>query len=371
MEVNNFDVYRVLQKHLDKMPVGFPATESGLELRVLHFVFSPEEAQLALKLRFQAEPLKKIYKRVKKTGITMEELEEKLDRMYEKGAINYGKVDEGGKEVKYYGCAPFAIGFYEYQLKRMTKEFVQDAHQYLETTFIHEYNKTGIPQLRVIPIEQGVEVEKSISSYDEFRTVIENIGSPIAVAECVCRNSMELLGKPCKKTNLNESCFSFRTAAKMFISKGFAREITKEEAFEILKNAEEDGLVLQAGNSQRPFAMCTCCGCCCGVLTNQNKLIEPAQFFATNFYAEVDPDLCIGCGKCEERCNMEAILIEDDVSQVDKNRCIGCGVCIPTCTAEAIKLLKREEEIVPPKNTAATYMAIMDKKAELARAKKI
>jgi ferredoxin len=156
----------------------------------------------------------------------------------------------------------------------------------------------------------------------------------------------------------------------MFISKGFAREITKEEAFNILKKAEEDGLVLQPGNSQRPFAMCTCCGCCCGLLSNQNKLIDPAKFFATNFYAEVDPDLCVGCGICEERCNMDAILIEDDVSQVDKNRCIGCGVCVPTCTAEAIKLLKKEEEIVPPKNTAATYRAIMDKKAELARVDK-
>jgi electron transport complex protein RnfB len=52
------------------------------------------------------------------------------------------------------------------------------------------------------------------------------------------------------------------------------------------------------------------------------------------------------------------------------NRCIGCGVCVPTCPQDAIKLRKKEEEIVPPKNTAATYMAIMDKKAELARMEK-
>lgn len=367
----NVDVYRELQKHLDKMPVGYPATESGLELRILKFIYTPEEAQLTLNLNFQAEPLKKIYRRVKKTGISIEELEEKLDTMYRKGAINFGKRIEEGKEIKYYATAPFAIGFYEYQLNRMTKEFAKDAHEYLENTFIKdEYNKSGVPQLRTIPIEQSLEHELLVSSYDNFRTMIENVGEPIAVANCICRTSMDLLDTPCKKTNLRESCFSFRTAARTYIEQGFAREITKEEALEIVKKAEEDGLVLQPGNSQRPFVLCTCCGCCCEILTSEKMIAEPAQFFATNFYAEVDQDLCIGCGICVERCNMDAVHLEDDISHVDKTKCIGCGVCVPTCTEEAIKLYKKEQEIVPPINTISTYNAIMDKKAELARAEK-
>ena len=371
MTEKSLDVYRELQKHLDKMPVGFPATESGLELRVLQFVFTPKEAQLATKLKYQPGPLKKIYRKVKNMGISIEELEQKLNAMYEKGAINFGKRVEGGEEIKYYGCAPFAIGFYEFQLNRMTKEFVQDAREYTETSFIKdEYNKTGIPQLRTIPIEQSIDYELSISSYDDFRSVIENIGEPISVSECICRNGMALLGKPCEKTKLRESCFSFRTAARIRIDKGLARKITKEETLEILKQAEKDGLVLAPANSQRPFVICTCCGCCCDLLISQKKLANPAQFFATNFYAEVDTDLCEGCGICEERCNMDAIQIEDNISQVDKTRCIGCGVCVSTCATEAIKLYKKEEEIVPPKNTAATYMAIMDKKAELASTEK-
>jgi len=295
MNEKDLDVYRELQKHLDTMPVGFPATKSGLELRVLQFIFTPEEAQLATKLKYQPEPLKKICRRVKKTGISMEELEQKLDIMYKKGAINFGKRIEGDEEIKYYGCAPFAIGFYEFQLNRMTKEFTKDAREYIKTVFVKdEYNKTGIPQLRTIPIEQSIDYELYISSYDEFRSVIENIGEPIAVSECICRKGMALLGHPCEKTNLHESCFTFRTAAKVRIDQDLAREITKEEALEILKKNEEDGLVLQPSNSQRPFVMCTCCGCCCDLLISQKKLVEPAQFFATNFYAEVDPDLCEG-----------------------------------------------------------------------------
>jgi len=104
--------------------------------------------------------------------------------------------------------------------------------------------------------------------------------------------------------------------------------------------------VLQPGNSQKPMNICTCCGCCCGVLSSQKQIPELAQFFATNYYAEVDADLCIGCGICEDRCNLDAINIEDDISEVNKARCIGCGVCVPTCTSEAISLIKKDEETV-------------------------
>ena len=371
MAEENLDVYRALQQHLDKMPIGYPATESGVELRVLKHLFTPEEAKLALKLKFNVDPLKKIYARIKKSGIAIESLEQQLDEMYQKGLINRGKRKEGDKEIKYYANAPLVIGMFEYQLKRLKKEFLEDFQEYLEEAFWEkEFNKTGIPQLRTIPIEQSLDYQQTISTYDDLRLMIENIGEPISVAECVCRKSNELLGKPCEKTKLQESCFQFRTSAKLYIEKGLARKIAKEEALKILEKAEEDGLVLQPGNSQRPGNICTCCGCCCEVLTNQKRLPEPAQFFATNYYAKVDQDLCAGCGTCEDRCNMNAVHVEDIIAVVDIESCIGCGVCVPTCTTEAISLKKKEEETIPPKNTYATLIAIMDKKAELARAEK-
>ena len=67
---------------------------------------------------------------------------------------------------------------------------------------------------------------------------------------------------------------------------------------------------------------------------------------------------------------MNAIHVEDAVAVVNLARCIGCGACVPTCTSEAIRLNKKEVEITPPKNTVETYLAIMDKKAELARIEK-
>ena len=371
MEQENIDYYRELQKHLDKMPVGYPATESGIEIKILKHLFSPEQAQIALKLNFIAEPLRRIFKRLKKVGYSLEALENKLDDMYFEGLINRGIVKEGETENKYYGSAPIAIGFFEYQLNRLTPEFFKDAHEYLTSTyFMEEYDSSGIPQLRVIPLDQTVNYEQSIAQYDDLKAVIENIGEPIAVMDCICRKGADLIGEPCTKTKLIESCFTFRNAAKMSIEKGLARAVTKEEALEILKKAEEEGLVLQPGNSQRPMNICTCCGCCCGVLKGHKQFPEISHLFATNYYAEVDTELCVGCGTCEDRCNVDAVHLEDDIAVVDKTRCIGCGVCVPTCTSEAMTLIKKEEEILPPKNTMATYTKIMDKKAELARAAK-
>jgi electron transport complex protein RnfB len=364
------DIFRRLQEHLDTMPVGFPATQSGVEIKILKHLFTPEYAEIALKLKFQPEPLKRLYKRFKKSGMQLEELEQKLDDMYFKGLINRGTRSIGETEEKLYAAATLIIGMYEYQLGKLTKEFYTDHEQYADEAFIDEYNSSGIPQLRVIPIEETLEYEQGIASYDDMRELIESIGEPIAVAECICRQAKELMEEPCTKTKLAESCFSFRAAAKSYLEKGLARQISKEDALELLRKAEEDGLVLQPGNSLRPMNICTCCGCCCGILTHQKKIPEPAKFFATNFYAEVDENSCLGCGTCVERCNMDAIEVEDAIAKVDLTRCIGCGVCVPTCTSDAIKLFKKEGETLPPRNTLATYMTIMDKKAELARADK-
>jgi electron transport complex protein RnfB len=201
------DVYRKLQEHLDSMPVGFPPTKSGVEIKILKHLFTSEEAEIALKLRFQPEPLKKIYRRFKRSGIQLEELEKQLDNMYFKGLIHRGARDIGDSMEKYYAVAPLAIGIYEYQLGKLTKNFYTDHEQYVDEAFIKEYNSSGIPQLRVIPIEETLDYEQSIASYDDMRELIENIGEPIAVAECICRQAKDMMGEPCSKTSLIESCF--------------------------------------------------------------------------------------------------------------------------------------------------------------------
>jgi Na+-translocating ferredoxin:NAD+ oxidoreductase RNF subunit RnfB len=147
----------------------------------------------------------------------------------------------------------------------------------------------------------------------------------------------------------------FGLAAQMYIDLGWAREINKEEALEILKKNEEEGLIFQPSNSQKVDFICSCCGCCCEALESYKLIPNPAGIVSTNFYANIDPDLCTGCGTCNDRCHMEAITLEDDVSSINREYCIGCGNCVSACPNEAIELLKKEKQFTPTLTMADYY----------------
>lgn len=371
MSEKDLDVFKELALHLDKMPIGYPPTESGVEIRLLKHVFTPEQAKLAARLNFMPEVLKKVHRRVKKEGISIEELEKKLDEMFLKGLINRASIKrDQGVEETYYFNAPLVVGIFEFQLDKLTKEFAEDFDLYTNEAFRNELARTKIPQLRTIPIGKSITPEMKIATYDDLKKFIETTDGPIGIQDCICRQKKNLEGESCKKVKTNEVCWSFGFAAKMYQEKGLNRLLSKDEALDIVRMAEKKGLVLQPGNSQVPIFMCMCCGCCCEDLYNKKRMGVPAEFFATNYYAQVDSDLCNGCGTCERRCQMEAVTLLDEKSGVDLDRCIGCGVCVPTCPEKAITLKKKEEETVPAKNVIAMYQAIMTKKAELARSEK-
>jgi len=351
-------VYRDLQRHLDKLPIGYPSTESGVEIRILKHLFTPEEAKIATQLSMIPEPLNRIYKRVKKTGMSIEELEQVLDHMVYKGTILTNKKDG----EKYYSNAMLVVGMFELQVERLTKDFTEDVLQYFEEAFGGELYRTKIPQLRTIPIEKSIPREYHVSTYDNLSQIVENIDGRIAVANCVCRQAKDVIGESCSHTDLRETCLIFRGTAEHHLNLGIARSITKEEALDILKKAQEAGLVLQPENSQRPHFVCCCCGDCCGVLTTVKKFPRPAELYATNYYAKVDPELCTGCETCVDRCQLDALAMVNGVATVNRDRCIGCGNCVANCTPNAIQLQKKEEESLPPRNTKALYMSIMSRK---------
>jgi electron transport complex protein RnfB len=351
-------VYRDLQKHLDSLPIGYPPTESGVEIRILKHLFTPEEAIMATKLSIIPEPLSGIHQRVKNTGVSIKKLEQVLDHMVHKGTIL--RTTRDGE--KYYRNAMLAVGMFELQVDRLTKDFAEDLLQYLDGAFAEELYRTKIPQLRTIPVEKSIPHERHVSTYDDVRQIIESLDGQIVVANCVCRQAKDVIGESCTRTNLRETCLVFRGAAKNHLDLGLARPITKEEAFDILEKAEEAGLVLQPENTQRPSFICCCCGDCCAVLTTVKKFPRPADLYATNYYAQVDPESCMCCGTCVDRCQLEAVAQVNGVSIVTRDRCIGCGICVANCPANAIRLKKKEPESPPPENTKALYMNIMLKK---------
>jgi len=352
-------VYRELQRHLDKLPVGFPQTESGVEIRILKLLFSSKEAIVATKLKIIPETIRTIFRRVKKEVDSKEELRVLLDNLVEKGAI-FG--EKKGKRI-YYRNALFIIGVYEFQVTRLTSEFMELMHQYIDEALAEEFIKTGIHQLRTIPIEKSLSVESKVYKYDDIIKLVKNVKGPFGVAECVCRIGHDLLDQKCTQTELRESCLVFRHTAKYYINQGYARPITREESIEILRKAEEAGLVLQPGNSKRLGFICTCCGCCCEGLKLANKLPRPSEIYISNYHAEVDANKCSGCNTCIRRCQMKAISRINDVSSVNLDFCIGCGLCVTTCPEKAITLKRNKKKEKLPRSRFRLVLSILRRKS--------
>lgn len=351
------DIYRELQIHLDKLAVGFPETDSGVEIRVLKHLFIPIEAGIASKLGQVPETVNRIYRRVKKIVKSKEELKKHLESMDKNGAI-FGK--KKGRKA-YYRNQILAVGMYEYQINRVTKEFMEDMVQYLDESFGSELTSTNVYQSRIIPVEKILLHNNQIYSFDDVRYLIKK-SKKIAVADCICRIGYDRMGKKCKQTELRESCLIFGGPANYYSNHGFGRRITKDEALVIIKKAEEEGLVLQVGNSRKMSFICTCCQCCCGALISAKRLPKSAEFYKNNYFAEINPELCSGCETCVSRCQMSAIEAHNSQMIIDYDNCIGCGLCITTCPENAIVLKKNNVKYRPAKNPYWLFLKILKRK---------
>ncbi len=361
---NASSVYRDLQKHLDKMAVSFPATESGSEIRMLKHFYTPEEARVATALSpFKLEPLNRIYRRARKKDLKLsrEELQKILDRMLAKGTL---LAYSAGNKEKYYKNAGFtAGGTYDFQVNRFTKEIQEDHEKYVQDAFARvEVGVKRVPQLRTVPVEKSISIPARIPlhSYDNVRYLVEKAPGPLAVANCVCRQGAELKGTPCTKSEIRETCLQIGPDhARQYVEMGIARYITKEEAYQILDAAEQAGFILQPENSQNPEAICCCCGDCCGVLKSVKKSPRWSDFFASNYYAVVDETKCTACGTCIKRCQMEARTLVNDKATVNLDHCIGCGNCVTSCESQASRMQLKAKEMVPPKTKDDTYWKIL------------
>jgi len=352
--------YKSLREHLDKQPVGFPASPSGIELRLLRETFTVDEADAALNLNYKSESFDTVYARAKEKGYEEDIFKQLLESMEKKGSIfvKYKNNEE------LYSLHPFAIGIFEMQISRLTPSYFLDSHYYMLQRFAIEYLTTEVPQMRVIPIEKSVPVSQNIATYDQIRGIVDQTKDRIMIANCICKVGKDLIGDPCKVTDRRETCMFFRDFSDTYIRNGWGRAVAKEEAMEILDQNEKDGLVLISSTMQEPQFVCSCCDCCCGVLEIIKLVSRPVDFAASNYMAELNNEECEGCKNCVNRCQMEAIKFDKKAKKavaVDSKRCIGCGLCVPNCNTGSIKL-RLNNNFVPPIDHDALYETIMQNK---------
>ncbi|OPX96088.1 MAG: Ferredoxin-1 [Syntrophorhabdus sp. PtaB.Bin006] len=354
-------VYRDLQKHLDKQAVGYPSTKTGAEIRLLKRFFTPDEALLAIHLNYKPKVVEEIYETAKGTGNSFDDMLNMLDRMAKNGVI--GHIEKEG--TRYFYTLPFVVGMFEGQIYKLTPEFIADVREYIsDKAFGLEFLSTELPQMRTIPVGKSIRQEHHIATYDQLTNIINETDGPIVINECICRKMAAMSGNPCQKTSRLETCMAFGNIAKNCVRAGMGRVIGKEEARDIAGQNEFEGLVLQPSNTRKVEFVCACCGCCCGMLRVHKILAKPLSFWSTNYYATVSPGDCTGCGACADRCQVHAVRTNKSsgIPDVNRDRCIGCGNCVSSCPSGAIYLVKNGEETIPPADSEDLYDTIMANK---------
>jgi len=348
--------YRKLQIFLDQFPLGFPPTPSGVELKILKRLFTEDEAEIVLFLTPLPEEVSQIAQR---SGRGEKELGAKLAAMSQKGLIFRARRE--GKT--FYNAAPFMIGLYEYAVKKIDVELASLFKEYYDTAYQDEMGASNIPGFKVIPVERHIHDDRTLLPFQKLEEKIR-VARKIAVTDCICRKETRLLGEGCRHPS--ENCLSFGVAAEYYIENGMGREISADEAVQILEAADEAGLVHAGANTKHLSNICNCCPCCCASMKGiTQKGHDKHKYMNALYEAVIDEEACVGCEDCIDRCPVEAIVVEE-IAVVDRQKCLGCGLCASTCPSEAIDLFLREDGEEPFDRVFDMAMAILEGKKQRA-----
>ena len=343
----SIDIYERLAKVLDATPQGFPRMKSGVELKLLKLAFTPEEVSLAGYLTCTYEYPAEIARRA---GIDEEDaivilgglISRKLVRMQGPPSYPGMPAPPPGKD-SLFRLGPFMIGWYEAVMRMEGKEFAELFHQYMvegggERILAPRPGVLGVvpvrgslkPELMAV-MEPHLDIDAHLQRHERF-----------LVIDCVCKREMEALGHDDSRYPMKR-CGFLGLPASVPLGE---HVLSREEADQLLRKLENMGLVHNAtygfqmtAESPQYVGGCNCDRYTCGVFNNH----YPSQ--ASNYRSVIDPEKCIACGVCIDRCPVTAIAEDENgKSEVERAKCIGCGVCVIGCNDEAIELVPVSKE---------------------------
>lgn len=340
-------VYRELCETMAKRGGRYPGRDIPEFFDLVKVLFTPEEAEVSNAMPRGVSTAAMVAEAMGKDEV---EVAQTLEQMADKG-LCFSIQQEG---TRYYGGPPFVPGIFEYQFMRGTttdrdRELARLIHAYkqaLDATV--GIPKASFPVERVITVDRKVKAGNKVHTYDQMAAYVEKY-HPISVGTCYCRHEAKLLDEKDDCGMPNDVCMQFGTGARFMIERGISKQVSKEEALEVLRRSEEAGLVHCSTNTQEIDFVCNCCACHCVIL--KTALAQPKPGLAVNsgFQPAFDAELCVACETCVERCPADALVLGDDeLPVVDLDRCIGCGVCATGCPSDAIEMMERPGIPVPP-----------------------
>lgn len=293
--------------------LGHKVTVEDPEYWGLASVVTDEMAEVALsmgvRVPMRAEEI------AKKCGKSLERTQQLLDEMSMVGLLEYNW--ENPQRLKQYVLPMFVPGCAEFM--NMNKEQVE-AHPEI-ARFFYEMSRLPLEKvtphvpmggagigMHVIPVEKAITSEQKSVSIEHISHWLKKYEGKYAVGACSCRRSRRILGEGCGHLE-DEMCIGLGDMADYLVETNKGRRIDYDEVMEILKRAEENGLVHQITNidgEDKIFALCNCCVCSCYALRT-SQLFNTPNLSRSAYVARVEPENCVACGQCVEYCPSGAV----------------------------------------------------------------
>ncbi len=235
--------------------------------------------------------------------------------------------------------------------REMSRHKDGNGHEPASPTIADTYHGKVVPldaAARLVQVNEDVTltVPEHVVPFAVARDIVMEHPNHIVVMDCPCRMARE---NPCLPLDV---CLVVGEPFTSFIldhQPAHARRITPDEAVDILEAEDKRGHVHHAffkdAMLQRFYAICNCCSCCCGAMSAHRNGIP--MLISSGYVCQVDEARCVGCGACVEKCQFDALVLQDGHVVVDAAACMGCGVCVNACPKEALSLARALERPSP------------------------
>lgn len=323
--------YERLAAALDVLPHGFPKTSSGVELLLLQKAFTPEEVLLAGQLSRTPETVAEIASRA---GIGEAEVSQTLENLVPRRLVV--RLEEAGGSR--YRLGPFMVGWYDANLRLLDKEFAELGGQYLSECGGERIFSPRPGLLGVVPVRGSLEPDQ-LQPHEDINAHF-NRHERFLVRDCACQREQELQTGQSGRMPMRRCGFE-ALPPQTPLSENVLDRVA---ASSLLADLEQEGLAhlayygyTEGAEAPEFVGTCNCSSRSCRILR------EGPQ--KSNYRAVVDPEECVSCGECMDRCPVKTIGQDEEYkAKVTREGCIGCGVCVIGCASEAIELVPVSEE---------------------------
>jgi len=292
-------------------------TEKSPEYKALKNVLADDMIEIGLSMKIRTPYA--IEEIARKTKRTPENVKALVEKMAEIGVLEYTRVS-GEERVMLPVFAPGSM-----ELMVMKEEQVE-AHPEIAQNFVDfveglvkktaKFFPKGSGLVITVPVQKAIDAEPRKIEIEELTYWIERYAPSLSVTGCQCRRAARIIGKAGEDLE-GEWCIQVGEFAESCIKTNRARRVTKEEAYDILRRAEEMGYVHEVTNVDGPKNSLFICNChpeCC-LAFRTARLVDTPNMMRSNFVASVDKEKCAACGQCVDVCPMNAVKLGQKICQ--------------------------------------------------------